>query len=282
MPLIRSLLGLALILTAGFAATGAEAGCGAAPAACKTGLGTYHVILPPDPAPGPVPAVIFLHGAGGNGTATLKNRAMVDAVLKRGYALIAPDGLMREGRRGAGWSFLPGFPQRRDEDAFLKGVADDAAARFGLDRSHVLLAGFSIGGSMVSYIACADPGAFAAYAPVAGGFWRPQPEGCAGPVRLLHTHGWRDTTVPLEGRPLRNGQIFQGDVFHTMEIWRDTNGCTLMRPDGFSGDTTYMRRKWTKCSPGSALEFALHQGGHSVPDGWATMVIDWFEGQPQG
>ena len=43
------------------------------------------------------------------------------------------------------------------------------------------------------------PGA-AAYAPVAGSFWRPHPdmEACAGPVDLLHTHGWRDKTVPLD------------------------------------------------------------------------------------
>ncbi|PKP75533.1 MAG: polyhydroxybutyrate depolymerase [Alphaproteobacteria bacterium HGW-Alphaproteobacteria-6] len=282
MRLISSLLGLALGLTAGLAATGADAGCGAVPEACQTAMGSYHVTLPPDPAPGPVPMLVFLHGAGGSGTATLKNRGMVGAFLARGYAVIAPDGLVREGRRGAGWYFHPGFPRRRDEAAFLRGVADDAAVRFGLDRDRALLAGFSIGGSMASYIACEDPAAFTAYAPVAGGFWRPQPESCTGPVRLLHSHGWRDTTVPLEGRPLRNGQIFQGDVFHSMEIWRDTNGCTLMRPDSFAGDDLFMRRKWSKCTKGSALEFALHPGGHMVPEGWATMVIDWFEGQPQG
>ena len=37
-------------------------------------------------------------------------------------------------------------------------------------------------------VACHDPDSYAAYGPIAGGFWRNKPTGCAGPVKLLLTH----------------------------------------------------------------------------------------------
>jgi polyhydroxybutyrate depolymerase len=222
---------------------------------------------------------MFFHGAGGSAAQTLSNTGMVDIFLKRGYAVIAPEGTERPGRRGRGWSFHPARPQIRDEMAFSREVLKDAVQRYGLNRSRILLSGFSIGGSLSWYLACKDATLAAAYAPVAGAFWRPHPEmgSCSGPVRLLHTHGWRDQTVPLEGRPLRNGAILQGDVFHGLEILRDANGCKGLRADAYDTDGPFWRRWWTRCTPGSALEFALHAGGHMVPPGWAALAIDWFE-----
>ena len=163
----------------------------------------------------PVPAVLFLHGAGGSGSGVLGMRRMVRDVTGRGYAVLAPDGLpWRPGRSGGIWSFLPASQREpvRDEAAFFAELVADASERYGIDPDRVLLAGFSAGGFMVTYLACAQPDAFPAYAPIAGGFWRPHPVECAGPVKLLHTHGFKDSTVPLEGRPLGGGQWLQGDI----------------------------------------------------------------------
>jgi polyhydroxybutyrate depolymerase len=243
-------------------------------------LGDYRVALPAvsSSTTGRL-AVLFLHGAGGSAAQTLGNAGMVDAFRARGWVVIAGEGSERPGRPGRSWSFHPSRPAMRDEDAYARQVLDDAAARFGVDRDRVLLAGFSVGGSLTWYLACKDPTLAAAYAPVAGAFWRPHPEmgSCAGPVRLLHTHGWRDETVPLEGRPLLGGEILQGDVFHGLEILRGNNGCDGLRADAYDTDGVFWRRWWTRCTPGSALEFALHVGGHSVPPDWAAMAIDWFE-----
>lgn len=129
---------------------------------------------------------------------------------------------------------------------------------------------------MVTYLACAQPDAFPAYAPVAGGFWRPHPEACAGPVKLLHTHGFVDSTVPLEGRPLGGGRFLQGDIYEGLTLLREANGCAAPDPDGYRETDIYMRRFWN-CEAGSALEFALWPGGHAVPPGWADMTLDWFE-----
>jgi polyhydroxybutyrate depolymerase len=226
---------------------------------------------------------MFRHGWGASGEAMLALRDMVETARARGYAVIAPDGTPREGRNGRGWGFSPERPGPRDEIAFLKAVRDDAIARHGIDANRMILGGFSIGGSMASYLACAEPGAFAAYLPVAGAFWHTLPAGCAGPVDLLHTHGWTDGTVPLEGRMLRGDDlddeatVAQGDVWQAMQVWRAANGC---RPNASGHGETgiFWRRSWHDCDSGKRLDFALFSGGHGVPEGWAAMALDWVEG----
>lgn len=266
---------LALAVGASLLASVAAADCNGAATACKMPNGTYHIVLPPDAA-GLVPAIMLLHGYGGEGLGTIRNKAMVKLMLGRGYAVIAPDGQPRDDGAGRSWDFHPDRPATRDETAFLIAVADDAAAKYGVKRDEMLLAGFSIGGSMTSYVACAKPQAFAAYAPVAGSFWRPHPTSCAGPVRLLHTHGTADRTVPLLGREIMPGFV-QGNVFEAMQIWRDTDGCKSPEPEKTDTLGIYTIQHWDHCAPGTQLEFALHDGGHSIPKGWAKMAVDWFE-----
>lgn len=266
-------------LAAWAGAAAAQESCGSVDAPCEVALGSYHIVLPA--GDGPHPVMVFLHGFGSNGAAMIRNMGASKTATARGYAYIAPNGLKRPSGRGTGWSFHPDWVQQRDEPAFLRQILQDADARFDVDPDRAILAGFSIGGSMTSYLACAHPGDFAAYAPVGGSFWRAHPVGCKGPVRLLHTHGWRDVTVPLEGRrlgPRPTGEyVKQGDVFHAMNIWRAANGCIEMRADDFQMDDRFWRRKWTRCTPGTALEFVLHSGAHGVPRGWADMALDWYE-----
>ena len=250
--------------------------------ACNIENGTYFIAMP-EPTEDAVPAVVFIHGFGGSGDGVMRNRGMVDAITSRGYAVIAPSGLKRPGRSGGSWSFHPDRTQRRDEVSFLTAVRDDAIARHGIDADRIILSGFSIGGSMTAYLACTAPEAFSAYAPLGGNFWRPHPVDCAGPVRMLHTHGWTDGTVPLEGRVLRGEDsrdpeaLVQGDVFEALAIWRETNRCFQLKADRFDTDGFFLRRSWERCAPGSALEFALFPGGHVIPQGWADMILDWYE-----
>jgi polyhydroxybutyrate depolymerase len=276
---MRPIFTLIALLTAVLSATPAAAQqvCGAPGAPCGVALGTYNIILPEKARDGPIPLLLHFHGAGGTGGGVIGNKGMMAPILKRGYAVIAPNGLGREGRRGGFWSFIPGRPKLRDELAFTRQVLSDAVSRFNLDRARVLLTGFSIGGSLTWYLACQAPNDFAAYAPVAGGFWRPHPTRCAGPIKMLHTHGWRDSTVPLEGRPIWGGVIHQGDIFQGLQLWRAENGCNAGRPDRFITKGPFWRRTWTSCDPGTALQMAMHAGAHGVPRGWSKMALDWFE-----
>lgn len=268
---MKHLIAFMLVLAAG----SAHAGCGDAPEACLLPDGAYHAALPAAGGQG-APVVLWLHGAGSNGGNAIRNTALINALTARGYAVLAPTAGREFGEGGFSWNFFPGWAGR-DEADFLKRTVADATGRFGTDPERVLLAGFSAGAFMVSYLACSAPETFAAYAPVAGGFWRPMPKGCAGPVRLFQTHGWTDTTVPLEGRILRSGTFEQGDIFAGMELWRIANRCAGNDPTAYGETGPFWRRRWEDCAAGSALEFALWKGGHSVPDGWADMVLDWFE-----
>lgn len=274
---MRAGLAAALVLIGGPAAAGC-AGAEAPEAPCEAPGGTYHLAMP-EGVEGPVPVLVFLHGWGGGGEGMIENMGIADALTARGWALLAPDGTPREGRSGRGWSFHPDRPGPRDEVAFIEGVLAAAVAEHGLDASRALLGGFSIGGSMASYVACARPDAFDAFVPVGGSFWRPHPEACAGPVRLRHVHGWRDRTVPLEGRRVGSG-FEQGDVFEAMRIWRAANGCDNYRADAFAtgeGEPQRWTRSWEECAPGTALELVLFDGRHAVPRGWADATLDWYE-----
>lgn len=253
----------------------ALAACGADANACQIDSGDYEIVLP-DGEASARPAVVFLHGYGGTGNGVLKNTGMVNALVERGYAVIAPNGLRRSNNRGPSWNFYPGW-DGRDEVAYFQELLDDVQMRFDVDPQRTVMAGFSAGAFMVNYLACEAPEMFAAYAPVAGGFWRPQPDSCAGPIRLHHTHGWSDTVVPLEGRYLRNGTLQQGDIYAGLELWRDTLGCATHAPDRtWTNNNNNYLRFWD-CGEGAEITFTIHPGGHTIPKGWAEQVVTWFE-----
>ncbi len=263
------ILALLLMLLPGMALA-----CPGRDAPCVISGGQYFALLPEGEVKG---AVLFLHGYRGNARGTMGNRNLVDGVLARGYAFLAVNGSDGDSVEGGSWNFaqIEGMRRKRDDDVFLPAVAADAVERFGLPRGRMILAGFSEGGFMTTYLACRSPGLFSAFAPASGGFWRPAPQTCAGPVRLFHTHGWKDTVVPLEGRWLRAGQIAQGDIFAGFETLREAMGCADFKPGRMWTDGAFMRRSWD-CGAGS-LQFALFDGPHQVPRGWADLVLDWYE-----
>jgi polyhydroxybutyrate depolymerase len=274
---MRTLLVIAGFCLAPLAALAqGDASCGVPEAGCPTANGFYRLALPAGAA-GLVPALVFLHGGGSSASAVTGNTAMLAELLARGYALIAPEGQPRPSRPGKNWGVYDTRVHPRDDIAFIAEVLDDAA-RHGIDRDRVLLAGFSRGASMVWDIACRTPTVARAYAPVAGAFWEPLPDNCESPIDLFHSHGWTDRVVPIEGRSFGDGTVVQGDVFAGLMVLRRTNGCNLRQPDTAPMETTgnLWFRGWKSCQDGR-LDLMLHPGGHEVPEGWLTRALDWFE-----
>lgn len=280
MSIRSSLLAFALACTAGMAHARSPA-CGTPGNPCTVPLGSYHIMLPVKGA-GPFPVVVHFHGAWGSGKQIVTTRWMMQRFLARGYAVIAPNGLFRKRLGGASWYFRSGEKHRRDELMFLRQVLKHARGRFPLDRRRTFLTGHSVGGSLVWYLACRAPKEFTAFAPVAGGFWRPHPKSCEGPASLLHTHGWRDGVVPLEGRSLRGGTLIQGDVLEGLQLWRTVNGCNTQAPGLVTIGARYWRRVWGRCASGEVLELVLHPGRHEVPRFWPDLAMDWFEKHKPG
>lgn len=249
--------------------------CGMPDRFCEVPLGKYRLAMPESEG-GLVPAVVFLHGWGGSSEGVVRRATMLRELSARGYALIAPEGEPRPGRKQRNWSVRDTSTYERDDIAFLNQVLDDAARR-GVDRRRILLTGFSRGGSMVWDVACLAPHTARAYAPVAGAFWEPLPKTCKGPVDLFHTHGWADRVVPIEGRSVANGRLTQGDTFASLAVMRGAVGCHGRMPDRTERkeDDVWLRH-WTTCE-GGRLDLWLHPGQHSVPYGWVTRALDWFE-----
>ncbi len=257
----------------------AWAGCLIEKTACKIAGGSYHMAWPEGvDRSKKLPAVVALHSWGASGLGLIRSGKMVKIMLARGYVVITPEGLQRTDGEGGTWDFQPTRKARRDEVSFIIAVADDAAKRANIDRDKMLLTGFSIGGSMTSYVACKSPQSFRAFAPTLASFWRPQPKNCNGPVKLLHSHGLKDTSVPLEGRTVGVG-LRQGNVYEAIDIFRRANGCENAEPSSTGEDGDVKWRRWLECAGGGSVELALYPGGHSVPRGWADRALNWFERQ---
>ncbi|MHA1529238.1 MAG: alpha/beta hydrolase family esterase [Alphaproteobacteria bacterium] len=254
----------------------ARPACGGTTTQCPTEHGFYRLALP-EGTERPVPAVIFLHGWGGSSATTMRNKAMRATLAARGYALIAPEGIRTSAiRKQKNWAVRDGREYERDDLAFLAEVLDDAATH-GVDRDRVLMAGFSRGASMVWDVACHAPDLARAYAPVAGAFWEPLPEGCEGGAALFHTHGWADRVIPLEGRSVAGGALTQGDTFASLKILRAANGCETEQPDkSVIEPGGIWRRTWRSCQRGR-IELMLHPGPHGTPKLWLEHALDWLE-----
>lgn len=264
---------LALFVLSSVPAIAQSEPCGDAQTPCSVDTGTYHMSVP---ASEPRGVVVLLHGGGGHGRGLLKTNLARQSV-ERGFIFVAPNGVHPGNRFPNNWAVRADNTHFETDDIpFLDDVLDHVAETQDVDREKVLLSGFSRGGSMVWDVACHAPDLARAYAPSAGAFWDSLPETCVGPVDLFHTHGWNDRTVPLEGRPLRNGTVFQGDVWESLKILRETNGCTSRHPTRSVVEDDQWFKHWEDCAAGR-IDLMLHPGGHGSPRGWAPRTLDWFE-----
>ena len=263
---------LALFAGAAFAA---DAPCGRDDA-CQIEGGSYHLLLPEGwETAGSLPAVVFFHGHNSSGRSVFRAGSLKSEFVEKGYAVIAPNGDRQPGRNTRFWPARPNDAGYRDDVAFTLRVLDDAETRVPLDTSRLYVTGFSAGGSMAWMMACYAGGRFDGVVSVAGALRRPVPQAnCPGqPVRALQIHGFTDNQVPLEGRTIRDWH--QGDVYETLGIFRQTNGCRS-NPDTITADQPFRCRIWNSCS-GQPVKLCLHDGGHGLPKGWATIAREWFE-----
>lgn len=246
-----------------------KAGCGVE-TACRVAGGEYRIRFPRNwDGTTPVPAIVFLHGWRGSAEAEMRNAAWATLSDRLGVAFVAPQG------EGGTWSF-PGSPSaHRDEFRWFDALVADMTDRFPLRADRLMVAGFSMGGSMVWSLACRRGELFAGFAPVAGAFWDPIPDDCPSPAPvLLHVHGRTDRTVPLEGRSIGDGWR-QSDVGESLAVFQRSMGVAETFPDRTPGKGfTCQSQESPKPDDPALLRVCLHDGGHSVRAEW---IADAFE-----
>lgn len=235
---------------------------------CVLESGTYRIRMPKGwDGQAKVGAVVFFHGYRGKSAVEMRDPKLGGTVSDLGLALIVPQG--KDGR----WGF-PGSPRaERDDAAFIGAVLDDAVANHSIDPARVMASGFSLGASMVWYLACNLSGRFAGFAPVSGAFWEPVPTTCPGPSpNLIHVHGLNDETVPMRGRAIGR-DWHQGDVRQGLAVWLDKGACGAEVPVTRRDGRLKCERR-SGCG-GAVVELCLHEGGHTFRPEWLAMA--WRE-----
>jgi len=238
---------------------------------CKIGDRIYRIKMP-DGHDGvtPVGAIIHAHGYRGTAKGTISSKALQRMASRLGVALIAPKSA------GPDW-IIPGAPRKRDVDGsvefeYFDALIQDATTRFPIDRSRLMVSGFSAGGMMVWNLACHRGSSFAAFAPVAGTFWESLPTSCpSAPVNLIHTHGTSDKTVPLNGRRIADTK--QGAISDALSLFTRIGGFGSARR---YADRDLDCRRRTNAT-GKILEYCTHPGGHSIKSKWLERAWKAFQ-----
>jgi polyhydroxybutyrate depolymerase len=237
--------------------------CGSA-SDCSAGVGTYRIYLPSKGPVRDIGAVIYLHGWQQTAEDVMNDEALVGTAERLGVALVAPNG------KGKAWSFPSAPFHDRNDFEFIRAVIDDVVQRYPINRSRLLGAGFSLGASMIWYLACREPRLFTAYAPMSGAFWLPAPTRCAAPLPvLLHLHGLADTAVPMAGRKVTSGAEQEG----VRESFVILGGPVTLQPSpavplNFINELHLRCERSAQQPSGGMLELCLHQGGHVLVSGW--------------
>ncbi len=222
---------------------------------CMVGKRHYRIRMPENhDGKSKVGAIFFMHGWRGSAAAVMRNKILGETISDMGLALIAPKS------RHEDWA-LPGSPsgEKPVEIEFFDALTEDVTTRFLIDPARMMASGFSAGGMMVWNLVCDRPDMFAGYAPISGTFWEPMPKTCEGSnVNLVHTHGKKDTMVPLTGRVIADTK--QGNVLTALEMYASKGRYADARK--FSDGELECTEKHD--ANGKLLEFCLHPRGHDM------------------
>lgn len=225
---------------------------------CVVADRTYRIAGSENAANG---ALVFAHGYRGSAAGVMRNGGLKRLADDLGIALIALHGV------DGAWQ-LPNRPRNKSmtgeaEYTYAENVLADVEAQFGLDRSRVVMSGFSAGGMMTWNLACARPELFAGFIPMSGTFWDPVPDRCAGPAAsIVHIHGDADPTVPMMGRVIGDGK--QGEVPAALAMYA--------RVGGFSEPIVMAVEGMQLCrisqnDAGKVLNICMFEGGHGFGTG---------------
>ncbi len=227
---------------------------------CIVGERGYHV-LPPDEWDGKstLPVLLHFHGWGRQGPVPINHKHIGAVTRKAGVLLVAPNGL------GKSWDFWQ--PDSRDT-GFAKAVLDDVAKRYPIDRSKLLVSGYSWGSSMAWRFACEAGNEVDILLGISGTLYDQTEECATGPVEVRHVHGLKDTVMDFPYGP-------NGEETGPVRLWQRINGCAKGSQTTSKWNTSqrFTRYEWKNCTSGKAITLDVHGGGHWIAKGWLEQQL---------
>lgn len=152
--------------------------------------------------PGLLPAVIVLHGGGGNAMNAERTTMMSWVSDKNRFLLVYPEGMKASVVGGSAWNAggCCANPMKNNVDdvKFISTLIDELRSKFRVDRKRVYVTGFSNGAQMSYRLACELSEKIAAIAPV-GAQRVFEPCAMRTPVGILHIHGTQDPCALYHG-----------------------------------------------------------------------------------
>ena len=220
----------------------------------------YNLSVPPEAADRATPAPLVVNLHEWRGTDDAQDHALRAATLARqeGVVVVTP----QAAEPGRVWDLEPGGP----DVAFVEALVDHVGDELCIDGGRVYLTGFSMGGMMATALACADPGAYAAVAVVAG--MVDSTAGCdrSEPVPLLAIHGSADDVLLPDGSYSAATNGMYGDAGPTrLEMaaaWAGVNGCDEAVPAPSADAATSVVA--FRCPSGAEVVFREVEGGSHV------------------
>jgi polyhydroxybutyrate depolymerase len=170
----------------------------------------------------PLPLLVVLHGAGGNGTEMAEYAGLGDVPTQTGAIVAYPDAIDES------WNYLFG-EESIDDTGFIRALIDETVAEYAIDETRIYLAGYSNGGLMAVRLRCEMADTFAAVAALSATMTISLAQNCvdAEPLPFLLVLGDRDEMFPWNGHMrAQDGVVFGSfSVAQTMSYMASLNQC---------------------------------------------------------
>ncbi|MEO0830862.1 MAG: hypothetical protein AAFY03_10440 [Pseudomonadota bacterium] len=145
-------------------------------------------------------------------------------------------------------------------------MIEDAAKRYPIDRSKIIISGYSFGSAMAWRYACENGSDVAAVLAIGGTL--NQQEFCeTQPKEVRHVHGLKDTVMDYPFGP-------DGDTSYPVALWRNLFDCGQDYSESAwdAPRDSFTRRVWN-CESGQVV-LDIHNRGHFIPVGWIAAQLD--------
>lgn len=221
-------------------------------------------------AGGLIPAIVFLHGAGGSAAQAMRQTALAGRAAAAGYLAVFPEGLGGSGGQAwNAWTCCGQALQRRVDDVgFVAALISRLRAEYGADAARIHLAGFSNGAMLASRVVLERPGLAASLSSVAGALpcELPRP---ARDLPVLVIHGDRDQVArfgPAAGHPATGRLCEDHPAQAQAEFW--VRGMNLSDPPRLYEDGLVRVEDFAARDGQARVRFLVVKGGgHAWPGG---------------